>query len=98
MILTKHSRNTSWMSTRDVKGGSRSFTTLPPGAPSGTRTPNPLIMSHLANCNCWRFFRDERRESPGSASWLGAQLSRWLVVSGNLRLPHNLEVRLRRVV
>ena len=42
MILTKRSRNTPWMSNRDVKGGSRSFTTLPPSAPSGTRTPNPL--------------------------------------------------------
>ena len=47
MILTMHSRNTTWMSTTDVKGGSRSFTTLPPGAPSGTRTPNPLIKSQL---------------------------------------------------
>jgi hypothetical protein len=47
MILTRHCSNRSLLSNPAIKPGARSFTSLLPGAPSGTRTPNPLIKRQI---------------------------------------------------
>ena len=47
MISTDRCCNDPLLSIAAVKRVARSFTSLLPGAPSGTRTPNPLIKSQL---------------------------------------------------
>ena len=47
MILTEHWSNRPLLSNSAIKRGARSFASLLPGAPSGTRTPNPLIKSQV---------------------------------------------------